>query len=285
MTEGITVTPLTPHIGAEIGGIDLTKPLDRETGEAILRAWLDHGVIVFRGQTLSEQDQVRVSRLFGELVARPRPKAMRNESRRAEADPYDGYTMLVTNIRENGQPIGSLPDGEMQFHADMIYLEAPSRATILYGIEVPETGGDTLFASLTAAWDRLDAATRDVLIGKRALQGYLHGTTLRDRNTPHKSFIHPMVQIIPETGRKALLVNRLMTLHVEDMPRHESDALLERLFALIESPEIRYTHKWRPGDLLIWDNRTTVHARTDFDPASRRLLRRFATQGARPVAA
>lgn len=203
---------------------------------------------------------------------------------REEADPYDGYTMLVSNIRENGKPIGSLPDGEMMFHADMVYREVPARATVLYGIETPREGGDTLFASLTAAYDALDDATRALVDDKRAVQGFLHGTTLRENNRPHLSYVHPLVQVIPETGRRALLASRLMTLAVEGMSEAESDALLARLFDHVERPEFVYAHKWRPGDVLVWDNRTTVHARTDFDPSERRLLRRFVTEGARPIA-
>ena len=281
----VTVTPLTPAVGAEIGNIDLRGTPDEATVAAIVRAWLDHGVIVVRGQDLSEHDQVRVARWFGELIARPRPKDIRAESQRETADPYDGYTMLVSNIRENGKPIGSLPDGEMHFHSDMCYVEMPSRATLLYGIEVPRAGGDTMFASTAAAYDALDADTRKLLAGRNALQGFLHGTTLRADNAPHKSYSHPIVRVIPETGRKALFMSRLMTFSVEGLAPGESDALLQRLFDHIERPEFRYVHKWRPGDLVVWDNRSTVHARTDFDPAERRLLRRFATQGERPVAA
>lgn len=281
----VTVTPLTRHVGAEVSGVDLSREIDGETRDALIRAWIEHGVAVVRDQDLSEHDQVRVTRLFGELMERPRPKEMRNESQRGEKDAYDGYTMLVSNIRENGKPIGSLPDGEMHFHTDMAYVEEPARATLLYGVEVPREGGDTLFASTTAAYDALDEATKARIEGRRAVHGFLHGTTLRERNTPHKSYAHPIVRVIPETGRKSLFVSRLMTFAIEGLPADESDALLRQLFDHIEQPEFVYAHKWRPGDLVIWDNRTTVHARTDFDPGERRLLRRFASRGERPVAA
>lgn len=281
----LTVTPLTPHIGAEISGIDLRDELAPEAARAVVQAWLDFGVIVIRGQDIDEHQQVRFARHFGELIARPRPKEMRAESQRDAADSYDGYTMLVSNIRENGKPIGSLPDGEMQFHSDMSYVETPSRATILYGIEVPREGGDTLFASTTAAYDALDDDTKALLAGRAALQGFLHGTTLRHNNAPHKSYRHPAVRVVPETGRKSLFVSRLMTFAIDGLEPAASDALIERLFDHLERPEFRYVHKWRVGDVLVWDNRSTVHARTDFDPAERRLLRRFATEGERPVPA
>jgi len=281
----LTVTPLTPLIGAEISGIDLREEITPETAAAMVQAWLDFGVIVIRGQKIDEHQQVRLARCFGEMIARPRPKEMRAESQREKTDAYDGYTMLVPNIREKGKPIGSLPDGEMQFHSDMSYVEVPSRATILYGIEVPHEGGDTMFASTTAIYDALDNETKALLEGRNAMQGFLHGTTLRDNNAPHKSFSHPAVRIIPETGRKSLFISRLMTFAIEGLEPAQSDALLERLFDMIEEPRFRYNHKWRVGDVLIWDNRSTVHARTDFDPGERRLLRRFATQGEIPVPA
>ena len=281
----LKITKLSPNVGAEISGVDLSREQSPETVKEIVDAWLEHGVVVFRGQDLSEHAQVRVAKYFGKLKERPFPKEARAESQGEEADPYDGYTMLVSNIRKDGKPIGSLPDGEMQFHADMVYTEIPARATILYGVEVTEKGGDTLFASLTAAFNTLDEETKALLEGKKALQGFLQGTTLREDNTPDVSFVHPLVQVIPETGRKALMVSRLLTFHVEDMEKTQSDTLLEKLFDHIERPDNVYAHQWRPGDLLVWDNRATVHGRTDFDPAERRLLRRFVTLGARPIAA
>ena len=279
------VEKLTPHVGALISGVDAAAERDEATAKAVVDAWLAHGVILLRGQSLTDHQQASFSRLFGTLTERSRPVEARNEGNRAEADPYEGYTMLVTNIREDGKPIGSLPDGDMMFHADLVYREIPSRATILYGIEVPEQGGDTLFASLTAAYEALDEDTKSLIEGKRAVQAYHYGVMHRADNVPLLSYTHPLVQVIPETGRKALFASRLMTMSVEGMDKDASDALLAKLFDYIEEPRFVYTHKWRPGDLLVWDNRATVHGRTDFDPTQRRLLRRFATRGAPPVAA
>jgi taurine dioxygenase len=274
-----------PNVGAEISGIDLSEELAPETVQAIIDAWLAHGVVVFRDQNLGDQEQVRVAQYFGDLKKRPFSKSARAESQAEEADPYDGYTMLVSNIRKDGKPIGSLPDGPMEYHADMVYTETPARATILYGVEVTKEGGDTLFASLTAAYDTLDGETKALIKGKKALQGFLQGTTFRENNTPDVSFVHPLVQVIPETGRKALVASRLLTFHIEDMNKAQSDALLDKLFDHMERPENIYAHQWRPGDLIVWDNRATVHGRTDFSPTERRLLRRYVTLGASPVAA
>ena len=281
----LTITKLTPNVGAEISGIDLSQEQPPETVKRIVDAWLEHGVIVFHGQELNDHDQVRIAEYFGELKQRPFSKENRAESQGDVTDPYDGYTMLVSNIRKDGKPIGSLPDGAMHFHADMIYTEIPARATILYGVEVPKSGGDTVFASLTAAYDALDEDTKEQIKGKKALQGFLQATTFRENNTPDISYLHPLVQVIPETGRKALVASRLMTFYIEGMERAESDALLEKLFDVIERPENIYAHKWQPGDVLVWDNRSTVHGRSDFDASERRLLRRYVTLGERLIAA
>lgn len=281
----LSITKLAPYIGAEISGVDASKEIDEKTGKAIVDAWLAHEVILLRGQNLTDHQQAAFARLFGDLTVRSRPVEVRNEVNTGEADPYTGYTMLVSNIRKNGKPIGSLPDGDMMFHADLVYREIPSRATVLYGIETPKQGGDTLFASLTASYEALDDETKALLRGKRAKQAYHYGITHREDNEPLMSYVHPLVQVIPETGKRALFASRLMTMSIEGMSRKESDALLDRLFDHIEDPRFRYAHKWRPGDLLVWDNRTTVHGRTDFDPGERRLLRRFATTGAKPIAA
>jgi len=159
------VVPLTKHIGAEIRGLDLRDKPDDETIRAIYQAWLDHLVIVFPGQSLSQEDLIRVTGYFGELGELHRP---------AKYFPK-GYSsllpgiMMISNIRENGEPIGALPDGEMMFHHDMIHKEMPHNGTLLYSLEIPTHGGDTLFASGYAAYDTLDSETKKAIEGKRAL--------------------------------------------------------------------------------------------------------------------
>src|SRR6202162_80811 len=167
------VVPLTEHIGAELRGIDLRQKPDDETIRAIYQAWLDHLVIVFPGQTLSQEDLVRVTGYFGENGELGRPPKYFPK----------GYSkllpgvMLISNTRETGEPIGALPDGEMMFHHDMIHAEIPSKATLLYSVEIPATGGNTLFASGYAAYDTLDPAVRDRLEGRKALHHYSYGST------------------------------------------------------------------------------------------------------------
>jgi taurine dioxygenase len=191
--------------------------------------------------------------------------------------------MMISNIRENGEVIGALPDGEMHFHHDMIHNEMPHNGTLLYSVEIPSHGGDTLFASGYAAYDTLDPAIRNRLEGRRALNHYNYGTMQRgDTSNATNAFheaTHPVFRTHDETGRKAIYVDRLMTMHVLDMPQAESDELLNAVFDHAERPEFVYRHVWRVGDLIVWDNRCSMHARTDFPSDQRRLLLRTTVKG------
>ena len=273
----ITVRPLSPALGAEIVGVDLSCPLDEATVAAIKAAWSEHLVLLFRDQALSEDDQVRFARHFGELQQRPRPKDLR-----AEAKVKNPEVMLVSNIRENGKPIGSLPDGEMQFHSDMCYILTPPKGTFLYAIEIPSEGGDTLFLNMYKAYETLPLETKARLKGKNAVNVFLYGSTSRDGNKPdfniHPHATHPIVRTHSDTRRPALYVNRLMTWNIEGMEGAEGQELLDSLFDHIEQPQFIYEHKWKVGDLILWDNRCTLHARTDFSDKERRLLRRVVVQ-------
>jgi taurine dioxygenase len=193
--------------------------------------------------------------------------------------------MMISNIRENGQTIGALPDGEMMFHHDMLHAEIPHNATLLYSMEVPTYGGDTLFASGYAAYESLDPAIRTKLAGRNAIHHYNYGSTQRgdDRGVAaYGESVHPIFRTHDETGRKAIYVNRLMTVGIVDMPQEESDPLLHAIFDHSERPEFVYTHAWQVGDLLVWDNRCSMHARTDFLDQRRLMLRTTARGTERP---
>jgi taurine dioxygenase len=276
--QRLEVRPLTPHIGAEIRGIDLRQRPDDQIIRQIYQTWLEHLVLVFPDQELRQEDMLQVTGYFGELGHLDRP---------AKFHP-PGFSrmlpgiMLISNIRENGEPIGALPDGEMMFHHDMIHKEIPSKATLLYSVEIPSQGGDTLFASGYAAYETLDPAIRGRLEGKRALHHYNYGSTQRGDDRGVEAFnecVHPVFRTHEETGRKAVYVNRLMTVKVMDMAPAESELLLNALFDQAEKPEFVYTHAWRKGDLLLWDNRCSSHARTDFPSGERRLMLRTTVVG------
>jgi taurine dioxygenase len=274
----LDVRPMTKHIGAEIHGIDLREKPDAATVAAIYQAWLDHLVLVFPGQKLDQEDLIRVTGFFGQIGKLSRPPKYFPK----------GYSsllpgiMLISNIRENGEPIGALPDGEMMFHHDMIHHEVPSKATLLYSVEIPSTGGNTLFASSYAAYDTLDPEIRQKLEGRRALHHYNYGSTIKGDGRGTVAFseqTHPVFRTHDDTGRKAVYVNRLMTVKVVDMPDDESDRLLNAVYDHAEKREFVYEHVWRVGDLLLWDNRCSSHARTDFPSTERRLMFRTTVEG------
>jgi taurine dioxygenase len=274
----LDVAPLSQHIGAEIRGIDLRAKLSADVIDEIHQAWLDHAVVLFRDQSLSQEDLLRVTGYFGELAALTRP---------AKFFPK-GYSrllpniMMISNIRENGETIGALPDGEMHFHHDQIHSEVPHNGTLLYSLEIPTYGGDTLFASGYAAYDTLDLAIRTKLEGRRALNYYNYGSTIRGDSRgvgASNQAVHPVFRTHDETGRKAIYVDRLMTVSIEDMPKAESDALLEAVFDHSEKSEFVYRHVWRVGDLIVWDNRCSMHARDDFPSDQRRLMLRTTVKG------
>ena len=274
----LDIVPLSKHIGAEIRGIDLRDRPDNETVMALYRAWLDHLVLVFPDQNLSQEDLLRVTTYFGETGHLDRPAKFHPPG---FARMLPGI-MLISNIRENGEAIGALPDGEMMFHHDMIHREVPSKATLLYSVEIPSCGGNTLFASGYAAYDTLDPALRAKLEGKRALHHYNYGSTQRGDDRGVDAFnecIHPVFRTHEDTGRKAVYVNRLMTVKILDMESEKSDVSLNALFDHAEKPEFVYSHVWRKGDLLLWDNRCSSHARTDFPSAERRLMLRTTVLG------
>ena len=272
------IVPLSQTIGAEVRGVDLGRPLDAATREAIEQAWQDHIVLLFRDQDLDQDAQIAFANQFGEVGSRARPV-----DRRPEGADYNASIMLVSNAKENGKYIGSLPDGEMWFHHDMCYDRAPHKGTFLYAMELPSTGGNTLFANMYEAYDRLPEATRARIRGLAALQIYDYATRetvdISDDISKYKHFVQPLSVTHPVTGRRALYVNPLMTARVENLPEPESRDLLAELFAFADNSEIVYEHVWRKGDLMMWDNWCSTHARTDFPASELRMLRRCTIKG------
>tara|TARA_Y100001934_G_scaffold261522_1_gene334986 strand:- start:2912 stop:3772 length:861 start_codon:yes stop_codon:yes gene_type:complete len=272
--DKLNLKKLDAPLGGEINGLDLTKMLSTDTVDAVLQAWYDNQVLVFRDQDLTPQQLVDFTAQLGE-PGRPR---MPPQTVRDIIPDLPPEIMIVSNVRVNGKPLGLAHDGEMWFHSDMCYAEIPHTATLLHAVDLPSEGGNTMFADMYAAYDKLKLATRDRLESCKALQVHDYKRTERPGVDLDLSkignFAHPVFVTHPETGKKALYVNRLMTARIEGFDRQESDALLEELFAVGEDPAIIYEHVWRPGDLVMWDNRCITHARTDFPHEERRLLRR-----------
>ncbi len=282
----MTVTPMDAALGAELAGVDLGREVDDETFADILKAWHAHLVLVFRDQEISEDQQVRFCRRFGPLASRARP-----EREQREGGGHHPGIMLVSNIRgEDGELIGSLPEGALGFHSDGCFNERPYKASMLYAIEVPSHGGDTVFINMYKVMDALDGAMVRRLEGLQALHRFSYETLRKEADDPESikvdevpAFTHPVLITHPETKKRALYVNRLLTREIAGMDEARSRGLLGELFDLIERDEFQYAHKWRPGDFVMWDNRCTQHGRTDFDPAERRLLRRLTVTGERPA--
>jgi len=280
-TQTISVTKLHPAIGAEIRGLDLSRPLDAETQQQVRDAWHDHTVLLFRDQKLTEDDQRRVASYFGPVAKRVPPKPGAPGATTSPA--WDDMMMITDNVDANGKPLGSLGHGEMWFHTDKCYHRRPHRASFLYGIEIPSEGGHTRFSSMYAAYDRLPADLKRRLDGAMVIQGQQYGVGRRiDLTLPLESTHHcrqPIFVTNPGSGRKALYVASQNSMWIEGMDRGESETLLQRLFEIAEDPAIIYEHVWRVGDLIMWDNLACLHARTDWPSEQRRTLRRCTVEG------
>ncbi|MDB5761052.1 MAG: tfdA [Herminiimonas sp.] len=270
----ITFTPLDSALGARVTGLDVTD-IQPEHAKALHDAWLKHHVLVVHGPVISEDQLVKFGQCFGTL----------ENARRQSVLASRPEIMVISNIRENGQTVGALPDGELTFHFDRIHQKIPNKAGVLHAIEIPAAGGDTWFSNMSMAYDTLPEHTRKRLEGLTALNTYEYGQTHSENKKLSEAAptaVHPVVRTIPETGRKALFVCRLMTDRIMELPEAESRALLDELCDHVENQRFVYEHRWQPGDILVWDNRCTIHARTDFDGSQRRLLKRVTVGDNKP---
>ena len=278
----LTVTPLSPALGAEISGVDLRRELTPDEVEQIRAAWQKYIVLVIRGQDVTLEQQKAFAAKFGDLGERKRGKSALAKKVEGVLQ-TDPYTLLVSNMKVDGKPIGAFGEGEMWFHIDSGYAEKPYKYTFLYGVELPSVGGNTRFVNMYTAYDRLPEDVKRQIAGLKALHVHEYkraervDTSADVSDAPHWS--HPLVIRHPETGRKSLFVDRLMTFRVEGMAHDESEALLNMLFDHSENPEFIYEHEWRLKDLIMWDNRCTIHGRTWFPESENRLLRRCTVEG------
>ncbi len=270
----LDIEPLSPALGARIKGVDISRPLDKDTVDAIRAAFLDYSMLVFPDQDISEEDQGRFAGYFGHADDSNYAREMKNVGKGREKG-----IMFITNIRKDGKPIGALPDGEMHFHSDGAHRDVPYRATTLYAQKIPSRGGETKFANMTKAYEALSDDMKAKLEGLTARYIYDVYATLRDQTDDDDEDLsnsaHPLVKVHSETGKKALYLSRLMARFIVGMDRTESDALLGELFDHCEKPEFIYAHDWRVHDLIVWDNRCLNHARNDFPADEVRLMRRL----------
>jgi taurine dioxygenase len=278
----IQVTPLSSACGAEISGIDLTRPLSEDQVRAVKDAWAKHLVLVFRGQKVSQEDQLRFASYFGDLGSRKKaPDALKTRTEGVQQD--HEKVLLVSNIKVDGVPIGAFGEGEFWFHIDSGYSAKPYKYTFLYALELPSTGGNTMFSNMYKAYEAVPPALKAKLKGKKALHIHEYNRAKQASSSgdisgiPH--FAHPVFITHPDTGRKTLFVDRLMTTRLEGFEQAEGDAILNQLYDIGERREFIFEHVWQLGDFLMWDNRCTIHARTDFPKEERRLLRRCTVEG------
>ena len=277
----IDIVPTGAALGAEVRGIDLTSLDDRQFA-ALRRAWHQHQVILVRGQTLDDQDLVAFSRRFGDLDWAP----VQETGRRFVEGLPEIY--IVSNVKLNGEPIGSLGAGEAVWHTDMSYLDTPPMASTLYALEVPPSGGNTSFCSMYAVYQALPAELKRRIAGLKIKHdgtynsgGFLRqGVTATDDPRTSPGAVHPLVCTHPDTGRQMLYLGRRRNAYLVGLELAESEALLDELWRFVERPEFKWEHVWRVGDLVMWDNRCTMHRRDPFDDATRRIMHRTQMKGA-----
>ncbi len=297
----ITVNRIGKHLGAEIAGIDLSRPLPDDTFAQVAKAFFDNEVVFFRNQNLAPEHQVAFTRRFGLLE-----QHVRKESRLAG---FPEILVVANVLDEQGNAIGTQDAGRF-WHSDLSYKREPSMLSALYAVEVPlkdgRVLGDTNFASTTAAYDALSAEMKRRVEGLKNVHSYRFyrnknvkaqreeqargGRVIQEHVLTEEQLKSvpdvetPIVRTHPVTGRKGLFVNEAHTSHIVGMPQAESDALLDELYRHIVKPEFQYRHTWQPGDLLMWDNAAVQHkANFDYDLPLRRLMYRTTVRGSVPA--
>ena len=284
----LRVIPSGAALGADIAGLDLASDINEATFAKVYKAWNDHLVLRFRGQSLDDDALVRFSRRFGDLDDAPI---------RAASDAYHRShpkITVVSNVVENGLALGGLGNSELVWHQDMSYNDLPPKASLLYGIEVTATGGETFFYNLYKAYETLPPDLRDRIRGltckhdaTRNSSGALRaGYDQNYANAERPGALHPLAVRHPETGRTSLYLGRRPNAWIVGLSDQESDGLLDRLWAHVQDGPHLWAQTWAKGDLVIWDNRCSLHRRNTLDPGQRRHMHRTQVRDqARPVCA
>jgi taurine dioxygenase len=286
-TTVIDIRPVSRALGAELAGIDLADVSDA-TFDTIMQAWRDHLVLVFRGQTLSDAAFLEFSARLGELDLAPIT---------VTGKPYIPelpHLAIISNVVENGEAIGGLGNSELIWHTDMSYVDNPPVASLLYALEVPETGGDTGFCNMYAAYDALPDDLKRRIASLTCKHDASHNSAGETRKGFKNNFanrddipgaVHPLVCAHPETGRPVLYLGRRANAYIPELSPEDGDALLDEIWSYTTRPEHFWAHQWQAGDIVMWDNRSTMHRRDDFDQSTRRIMHRSQVQGKRMEAA
>jgi len=289
-TRNLWIQPTGGPLGADVHGVDLAAELDEATFAAIQSAWHQHLVLRFSGQRLDDPALMRFSRRFGELDEVPIPTA--GEKASGVAAEARRWVTVISNVKVDGKPIGGLGAYESVWHTDMSYNPLPPRASLLYSLECPASGGDTGFANMYLAYDGLAPELKRAVQGKRCIHDASRNSAgeLRrgfddvtdPRTTP--GAVHPLVRRHPATGRDCLFLGRRKSAYIHGLPVVDSEALLDALWAHASRAEYNWYQHWRVGDLMLWDNRCVMHRRDAFDGDTRRLMHRTQIVG-EPVVA
>jgi len=282
------IVPTGAALGADVWNVDLADLTETAFAE-IHQAWLDNnGVLRFPCQRLDDDGFLGFAARFGELDMAPI-----NANGGYWKPAYPQLT-VISNVVVDGKPVGSLGSYESKWHTDMSYNELPPKASILFAIELPREGGDTGFASTAAAYDALPEDMKKRLAGLTCKHDSSHNSVGQVRKGFAEAYeqredipgaVHPLVAMHPETGRKVIYLGRRARAYIRELPPGESDALLDELYAHVSKPEFTWTQKWRHGDVVLWDNRCTLHRRDALDPKERRLLHRAQIKDAAPMSA
>jgi taurine dioxygenase len=276
-----TITPLTEHTGAEVCGIDLSRPVDDVVKDRLNRVFIERSVLVFRDQRLTPLQLVTAVQLFGEIFPQ-------HNSRFA----VPGCPLVHYISNQDFYPDGRRYIPGEGFHTDHSNAACPPKATVLHAVSLPERGGDTQFANMHAAYDELPAAMQRRLDGLKAIHVYQSRHSARKlmelspegRNRVPEAVVHPIVRTHPESGRKAIYINPIRIDGIIGMSEPDALALLADLFEHATQTKYQYRHRWRPGDLVMWDNRSLLHkANGDYDMSQLRYLYRIMLQGDVPV--
>lgn len=271
----IDVVPVSEAIGAEIRGVNLGY-IDTNTLDQIQQSWISHCVLLFRDQQITARELVKFSKHFGDLDIAPP-----NENGQVGVDGFP-EVLVLSNVKENGRPIGALGNGEAQWHTDMNYIDQPPLGSVLLGVEVPDQGGNTGFCNMYGALEELPDLLRRQIDGLQIKHdsstnsaGLLRkGADLVTDVTACPGAVHPIVRTHPETGRQALYLGRRRNAYIMGLPAADSEALLDDLWAHATQPKYAWHHKWREGDVIMWDNRCVMHRRDSFDETKRRIMHR-----------
>ncbi len=272
----MNITPFDAPLGAKVSGLDLSLTLDEHSFSDLYAAWLEHSVLVIPDQSLTELALVEFSQRLGQLELPPA-----SETRaRGDGGASQPEIWTISNVKVDGVAIGGLGNFEADWHTDMSYLETPPIASVLYAREIPEVGANTSFADMYAALDSMPAGLRQRLsdICVQHDSAYTSVGTLRDGATKvgdaseAVGAIHPAVRTHPETNRQALYMGRRLNASIQNMPMEQSEGLLDEIWSFCTQRQFVYEHVWQIGDLVMWDNRCTIHRRDAFDSEQRRIM-------------